>query len=397
MVERGGVSFDGRGPGLVIPYGRQDIQDDDVSAVIAALKSDFITQGPCIPAFEESVCHAVDCAHGVAVSSATAALHIACLALGLERGDLLWTSPITFVASANVGHLCGADVDFVDIDADTFNMSAVALAEKLEQAKQEGRLPKIIMPVHMCGQSCDMEAIGALAREHGISVVEDASHAIGGRFGNRPVGSCAHSDIAVFSFHPVKVVTTAEGGLATTQDAALAERMRLLRTHGVTRDPTLMRGESDGAWYYQQVDLGLNYRMTDIQAALGVSQMSRLEDYVSRRNELAVRYDRLLANMPLDRPGRIESALSAFHLYVVRVDAGRRRQIFDSLRANGIGVNVHYIPVHTQPYWQDRGFRHGQFPYAETYYSRAISIPLFPTMTEDMQDEVVDRLGEALG
>ncbi len=381
----------------MIPYGRQDVQDDDVAAVVAALKSDFITQGPCIPAFEECVCKAVDCAHGVAASSATAALHIACLALGLGKGDLLWTSPITFVASANVGHLCGAEVDFIDIDPKTFNMSAVALAEKLDRAKRDGRLPKIIMPVHMCGQSCDMDAIGALAREHGISVVEDASHAIGGRYGNRPVGSCAHSDIAVFSFHPVKIVTTAEGGMATTQDAKLAERMCLYRSHGVTRDPILMRGESEGAWYYQQIDLGLNYRMTDIQAALGISQMTRLEDYVARRNALATRYDQMLADLSLDRPGRIEQALSAFHLYVVRVDAERRRKIFDSLRASEIGVNVHYIPVHTQPYWQDCGFQRGMFPNAETYYSRAISIPLFPTMTEADQDKVVANLAEALG
>ncbi len=381
----------------MIPYGRQDVQDDDVAAVVAALKSDFITQGPCIPAFEESVCRAADSAHGVAASSATAALHVACLALGLGEGDLLWTSPITFVASANVGHLCGADVDFVDIDPETFNMSASVLADKLERAKKDGRLPKIIMPVHMCGQSCDMDAIGALAREHGISVVEDASHAIGGRYGNRPVGSCAHSDIAVFSFHPVKIVPTAEGGMATTQDAKLAERMRLFRSHGVTRDPDLMRGESEGGWYYQQIDLGLNYRMTDIQAALGVSQMTRLEDYVARRNALATRYDHLLADLPLDRPGRIEQALSAFHLYVVRVEAERRRQVFDSLRSSGIGVNVHYIPVHMQPYWQDHGFRRGQFPNAETYYSRAISLPLFPTMTEVDQDKVVADLAGALG
>ena len=380
----------------MIPYGRQDIQDADVAAVVEALKSDFITQGPCIPAFEECVCKAVDCEYGVAASSATAALHIACLALGLGPGDLLWTSPITFVASANVGHLCGADVDFVDIEAETFNMSAEALATKLEQAKQNGRLPKLIMPVHMCGQSCDMEAIGQLAREHGISVVEDASHAIGGHFGNRPVGSCAHSDIAVFSFHPVKVVTTGEGGLATTQDATLAERMRLFRSHGVTRDARLMQGETEGAWSYQQLELGLNYRMTDIQAALGISQMTRLEDYVARRNALAARYDTLLADLPLDRPGRLDHALSAFHLYVVRVDASRRRQVFDRMRENGIGVNVHYIPVHTQPYWQDHGFHAGQFPNSEAYYSRAISIPLYPTLSETQQDEVVARLSEAL-
>ena len=380
----------------MIPYGRQDIRDEDVAEVVAALRSDFLTQGPRVPAFENAVCAAVGAAHGVAVNSATSALHIACLALGLGKGDILWTSPITFVASANVGHLCGAEVDFVDIDPETFNMSPDALAARLERAKRENRLPKIIMPVHMCGQSCDMAAIGGLAREHGISVIEDASHAIGGRFDNQSVGSCAHSDISVFSFHPVKIVTTAEGGLATTQDAGLAERMRLFQSHGVTRNPDLMKGESEGGWYYQQIELGLNYRMTELQAALGISQVTRLEEYVARRNELADRYDVLLSDLPLKRPGRLERAHSAFHLYVVRVDPDRRRAVFDHMRASGIGVNVHYIPVHTQPYWQNFGFTPEQFPNSLDYYAGAISIPLYPAMSEADQDEVVARLVEAL-
>ena len=380
----------------MIPYGRQDIRQEDIDAVVETLQSDFLTQGPKIPEFEAAIAKATDAAHCVAANSATSALHIACRALGLGPGDLMWTSPITFVASANVGHLCGADVDFVDIDAETFNMSPALLADRLTRAKKDGRLPKIIMPVHMCGLSADMAAIGALAGEFGVSVVEDASHAIGGRFGNRPVGSCQHSDIAVFSFHPVKIVTTAEGGAATTQNADLAQRMELFRSHGVTRNEALYEGESHGAWYYQQVELGLNYRMTDLQAALGVAQMKRLDEYVARRNALADRYDLLLRDLPLDRPGRLDQAYSAFHLYVIRVQASRRRQVFDHLRANGIGVNVHYIPVHTQPYWTRFGFAEGQFPAAEDYYARAISIPLYPAMTDADQDTVVRVLTEAL-
>ena len=380
----------------MIPYGRQDIRWEDVEEVVATLRSDFLTQGPRVPAFENAVAQAVGAEHCVAVNSATSALHIACLALGLGKGDLLWTSSITFVASANVGHLCGADVDFVDVDPETFNMSSAVLAEKLEAAKAAGRLPKVLMPVHMCGQSSDMAAIGSLAREHGVAVIEDASHAVGGRYQGQAVGACAHSDIAVFSFHPVKIVTTAEGGAATTQNPELAERMRLFRSHGVTRDSDLMQGDSHGPWYYQQIELGLNYRLTDLQAALGVSQMRRLDEYVARRNELAQRYDRLLADLPVQRPGRDDQAYSAFHLYVVRVDPDRRRAVFEHLRANGIGVNVHYIPVHTQPYWQRFGFRPGQYPAAEDYYARAISLPLYPTMSERDQDTVVRVFSEAL-
>lgn len=381
----------------MIPYGRQDITEADLAAVQEVLVSDFLTQGPQVPAFEAAVAKAVSARHAVAVNSATSALHVACLALGLGPGDVLWTAPITFVASANVGHLCGAEVDFVDIDPDSFNMCPRALEAKLAQAKAAGRLPKVIMPVHMCGQSADMAAIGALARAYGVRVVEDASHAIGADEGGQPVGACPWSDICVFSFHPVKIVTTAEGGVATTQDPDLAARMARLRSHGVTRDAALMDRPSDGAWYYQQIELGLNYRMTDIQAALGLSQMARLGAYVDRRNVLAERYDRLLADFALALPGRRANSRSSFHLYVIRVAAADRRHVFDTLRARGVGANVHYIPVHLQPYWARHGFAAGDFPAAEAYYAGAISIPLFATMSDTEQDIVVTVLADALG
>jgi len=380
----------------MIPYGRQDITQGDIDAVVDVLRSDFLTQGPQVPLFEKALCAATGAKHAVAVNSATSALHIACLALGLGRGGLLWTSPNTFVATANVGHLCGADVDFVDIDSDTFNMSASALRAKLHAAHEAGKLPDILIVVHMCGQSADMATIGALAREFGVRVIEDASHAIGGRYQEYPVGFCEHSDICCFSFHPVKIVTTAEGGASTTNDAELAARMERLRSHGITRDPALMRGEPDGDWYYQQIELGLNYRMTELQAALGVAQMARLEDYVARRNALAERYDRLLSDLPLRRPGRLSGVLSAFHLYVIRVDPARRKAVFDHMRAAGILVNVHYIPVHTQPYWRDHGFASGDFPAAEAYYAAAISIPLYATLSDEQQDRVVAELARAL-
>ena len=380
----------------MIPYGRQDIRQEDIDRVVEVLRSDFLTQGAQVPVFEAAVAAATGAAHAVAVNSATSALHVACLALGLGPGDILWTSPITFVASANVGRLCGAEVDFVDIDPETFNMSPVALEAKLERAAAAGRLPKVLMPVHMAGQSCDMEAIGALARRYGVRVIEDASHAIGGRLNGVPVGACADSDIAVFSFHPVKIVTTAEGGVATTNDADLAQKMQLYRSHGVTRDPALMDRDSEGGWYYQQIALGLNYRMTELQAALGVSQMTRLGEYVARRNQLADRYDAALGNLPLKRPGRQPGACSAFHLYVVRVGDRQRAPVFARLRDADIGVNVHYIPVHLQPYWRDLGFRPGQFPQAEAYYRGAISIPLYPGLTAQDQDRVIATLADAL-
>ncbi|MBI1220644.1 MAG: UDP-4-amino-4,6-dideoxy-N-acetyl-beta-L-altrosamine transaminase [Rhodobacteraceae bacterium] len=380
----------------MIPYGRQDISEDDIAAVVAVLQSDFLTQGPAVPAFEDAICQVAGAAYGVAVNSATSALHIACMALDLGPGDRLWTVPNTFVASANVGLYCGATVDFVDIDADTYNMSPAALAEKLAAAERDGTLPKVLVPVHFAGQSADMAAIGALARQYGVRVIEDASHAIGATYRNRPVGDCAHSDIAVFSFHPVKIITTAEGGLATTNDAGLAEKMRLARSHGVTREAHLMQADpAPGGWYYEQVSLGYNYRMTEMQAALGLSQLTRLQDFIARRHTLARRYDALLADLPVTLPAQSPDSHSALHLYPVQVD--RRDAVFPALRAAGIGVNVHYIPVHTQPFWQVRGFKWGDFPVAEQYYRRAISIPLYSGLTEADQDRVVAALGAAVG
>jgi UDP-4-amino-4,6-dideoxy-N-acetyl-beta-L-altrosamine transaminase len=373
----------------MIPYGRQDIRQEDIDAVVDVLRSAFLTQGPAVPRFEATVADKVEAKYAVAVNSATSALHIACVALGLRPGDLLWTSPITFVASANCARYCGADVDFVDIELETGNMCPNRLEEKLQEAEALGRLPKILVPVHLAGHSCDMARIGALAKRYGVRVIEDASHAIGGRYGDAPVGSCKHSDIAVFSFHPVKIVTTGEGGMAVTQDAELARHMARLRSHGITRDPGEMTHEPDGSWYYQQLELGWNYRMTDIQAELGTSQMSRLDEYVARRNELANRYDRLFSDLPLRLPARNEGILSAFHLYVMRVEADKRKSIFEELRKRGIGVNLHYIPVHNQPYYQSIGFRNGDYPAAEKYYDSAISIPMFPTMTSNQQDQVV--------
>lgn len=380
----------------MIPYGRQDVRQEDIDAVVEVLRGDFLTQGPVVPRFEAALAAAADAPHAVAASSATAALHLACAALGLGPGDLLWTSPVTFVASANCARYCGADVDFVDIDRATGNLCPDRLEQKLAEAAAQGRLPKIIVPVHLAGLSCDMAGIGALARRHGVRVVEDASHAIGGRADGRPVGACANSDITVFSFHPVKIVTTGEGGAALTRDAGLARHMARLRSHGITREATEMTHPPDGPWYYQQVELGWNYRMTDIQAALGLSQMARLGGYVARRNALAERYDHMLAALPLGLPGRVPGTLSAFHLYVVRVPADRHRRVFEGMRRRGIGVNLHYIPVHLQPYYRDLGFGPGHFPEAERYYAEAISLPLFPTLTEVMQDDVVAALAAEL-
>lgn len=381
----------------MIPYGRQDISPDDIDAVIAVLRSDFLTQGPVVPRFEAAVADWAGAAYGIAVNSATSALHIACLALDLGPGDRLWTSPITFVASANCGVYCGATVDFVDIDPATYNLCPKRLEEKLIAAQKTGTLPKVIVPVHMAGQSCDMEAIGALARAYGVAVIEDASHAIGGLWQGASVGNCAYSDITVFSFHPVKIITTAEGGLATTNNPELAARMGRLRSHGITRDPSLMTHQPDGPWYYQQIDLGLNYRMTEMQAALGLSQMDRLEQFVAHRHLLAERYDAVLSGLPMTTPWRHPYSYSAFHLYIITLDdPSRHRAAFEALRAKEIGVNLHYIPVHLQPYYRNMGFAVGDFPTSEDYYSRAISIPLFATMTTVQQDKVIEALESAL-
>ena len=382
----------------MIPYGRQHITDADIAAVEAVLRSDFLTQGPAVSRFEQAVADHVGAAHGVAVNSATSALHIAGLALDLGPGDWLWTSPNTFVASANCARYCGAKVDFVDIDPRTYNLSVEALSAKLEQAEKRGRLPKIVIPVHFAGQPCDMPAIAALAQRYGFHIIEDASHAIGARCDTEPVGNCRHSDITVFSFHPVKIITTGEGGLATTNNPELAERMCRLRTHGITRDPTRMQGTPDGPWDYHQIELGYNYRMTDIQAALGHSQLQRLDDYIARRHHLAERYHRLLADLPVQTPYQDPRHHSALHLYPIQISdqAGRDRgQLFATLRQASIGVNVHYIPVHTQPDYQRLGFQSGDFPVAEAYYQHAISLPLFPALTEVEQDSVIESLAVA--
>ena len=382
----------------MIPYGRQDITEEDIAAVRDVLSSDFLTQGPAVPAFEAAVAQRVGVPHAVAMNSATSALHVACAAVGLGRGDILWTQPNTFVASANCGVYCGADVDFVDIDPKRYTMCPDRLSEKLRHAAVAGRLPKIVVPVDMCGQSADMDAIGALSRDYGFSVIEDASHAIGGSYRGQAIGSHPDADVTVFSFHPVKIVTSGEGGMAVTRDAALAERMVRLRSHGITRDPAHMTHDSEGPWYYQQIELGWNYRMTDIHAALGLSQVERLVSYVSRRNRLAERYDRAFEGWPLTTPWRDARDLSAFHLYVILVDEPqRRRAVFEELRAAEIGVNVHYIPVHLQPFYRERGFAPGDFPISEAYYDRAISLPLFPALSEAEQDRVIETLGRILG
>lgn len=377
----------------MIPYGRQDIQQSDIDAVIEVLQSDFLTQGPMVPRFERAVAETVGAQHALAVNSATSALHIACLALGLGAGDWLWTTPVTFVASANCGLYCGAKVDFVDIDPHTYNLCPKALEAKLEQAEREGRLPKVVVAVHLCGQPCEMQPIHALGQRYGFCIIEDASHAIGGKYQGDYIGRGKYSDITVFSFHPVKIITTAEGGMALTNDEKLARRMDLLRSHGVTRDPELMTREADGPWYYQQVDLGFNYRMTELQAALGLSQLARLDEYVARRNALAERYDTAFAKLPVITPKQHPESYSGRHLYVIRLKRDElkltHRQVFEALREQGIGVNLHYIPVHTQPYYEQLGFRTGDFPEAERYYAEAISLPLYPTMSEVQQEQVV--------
>lgn len=383
----------------MIPYGRQSIDASDEAAVLEALRSDFLTQGPAVPRFEASLRGATGARHALAMNSATSALHVACLALGLGPGKRLWTTPNTFVASANCGRLCGADVDFVDIDPATLNLCPDALERKLKDAHRSGRRPDIVIPVDFAGLPADMRAIRTLADRWGFRIIEDASHAIGASDGEIPTGAGRVADVTVLSFHPVKIVTTAEGGAALTDHDDLARAMERTRTHGITRDPAQMRGETEGPWYYQQVDLGLNYRMTDLQAALGESQVRRLREFVRMRTELADRYDALLRGLPVVPAPRRAGARSAWHLYVIQLDAAlerRRREVFERMRAAGIGVNVHYIPVHLQPYYRDLGFREGDFPHAERYYRRAITLPLHPGLTHAQQDRVVAALGEVI-
>ena len=383
----------------MIPYGRQDVSQEDIDAVVEVLRSDFLTQGPAVTRFENAVAARVNATHAVAANSATSALHLACMALDLGPGELLWTVPNTFVASANCARYCGADIDFVDIDRETWNMSLPVLKAKLARAKSDGRLPKVLVPVHFAGQPTEEQAIWELAQEFGVKVVEDASHAIGASRDGEPVGSCRWSDITIFSFHPVKIITTAEGGMALTNDAVLAERLALLRSHGITRAPERLTVSVEGAWYYEQQTLGYNYRLTDLHAALGLSQLRRLDEFVERRGALARRYNERLAGLPLQLPTVLPGNVSAFHLYVVRIIAAAgktRRQVFDELRHLGVGVNVHYIPVHLQPYYRMLGFAEGQYPEAEAHGETAITLPLFAALTEEQQDLVIAAVRRVL-
>ncbi|MEO3879213.1 UDP-4-amino-4,6-dideoxy-N-acetyl-beta-L-altrosamine transaminase [Rheinheimera fenheensis] len=381
----------------MIPYGRQHITQSDIDAVTEILQSDFLTQGPAVPAFEERLAELTSAKHAVAVNSATSALHIACLALGIGPGSRVWTSPISFVASANCARYCGADIDFVDVEPDSGNMAVDKLRQKLEAARSSDSLPQLVIPVHLAGSSCDMQQIHYLAKEFGFAVIEDASHAVGASYQDEPVGSCRYSDITVFSFHPVKIITTAEGGMALTNNSDLADKMRLLRSHGISRDESQMTEPSHGVWYYQQLLLGFNYRMTDLQAALGLSQSRRLLPIIQKRQLLAANYHRLLADLPLSLPQLDDINISAWHLFIVRLDDKSKRQaVFNGLRDAGIGVNVHYIPIHTQPYYQQLGFDWGDLPVAEDFYERIISLPMYPELTGEQQQYVADTLAELL-
>ena len=378
----------------MIPYGRQDITKADIDSVVTVLQSDFLTQGPMVPRFEQAVAEYCGSHYAVAANSATSALHIACMALDLGPGDWLWTSPNTFVASANCALYCGAKVDFVDIDPRTYNLCADRLEEKLIEVQRKGRLPKIVVPVHYAGQACDMTRIHALAQQYGFKIIEDASHAIGGRYKGEPIGNGRYSDITIFSFHPVKIITTGEGGMALTQDPVLADRLQRHRSHGVTSEPSQMQPRPDDEiWNYQQISLGYNYRMTDIQAALGVSQMTRLDEFVSRRHAIAERYDVELAELPLQLPWQHPDTYSSYHLYPLRLQLGKlgksQRQVYESLRHQGILVNLHYIPVHRQPYYESLGFEAGYCPEAEQFHTEVLTIPMYSAMTDAQQKQVI--------
>ena len=374
----------------MIPYSRQSISEQDIEEVVQVLRSDMITQGPINKKFEEEICSFTTCKYSVLTNSATSALHLACLALGLGPNDILWTSPNSYVASANVGLFCNAHVDFVDIDLETFNMCVMALEEKLKLAELNGKLPKIVMPVHFAGHSCDMFSISKLAKKYGFRVIEDASHAIGGKYHGEPIGSCTYSDITVFSFHPVKIITAGEGGSAVTNDPLLFENLKLLCSHGVTRDPNKMETKTENSWVYDQIILGFNYRMSDINAALGSSQLKRIDEFTRRRHEIARKYDEELSPLNLITPYRDPKNYSALHLYPIQTD--QRMEIFNWLHSEGIKVNVHYRPIHIQPYWRKKGFLPGDFPNSETYYSKAISLPIHFNLTDDQQDKVIKVL-----
>jgi UDP-4-amino-4,6-dideoxy-N-acetyl-beta-L-altrosamine transaminase len=381
-----------------IPYGRQSIDDNDKIAISEAILDEFLTQGPRVEEFEEALCSKLGAEYGVAVNSATSALHLACMALGVKEGDIVWTSAITFVASANCARYCGADVDFVDVDSRTYNMSPEALSSKLKVASELGRLPKVVIPVHLTGQPCDMEAIHKLSKQYGFSIIEDASHATGAEYKGSTIGSCEFSDIAIFSFHPVKIITTGEGGAALTNSSVLAKKMRHLRSHGITRNPEDFNDTSQPGFYYEQQELGFNYRLTDFQAALGLSQLKKLDSFLARRRQIAKYYDEQLSNLNLKRPSQEEWGLSAWHLYVIRVGdpnyPKKRNTMFEKLRENGIGVNLHYIPVYRHPYYEKLGYRVQDFPESESYYSQAISIPIHPELTQAEQDLVIRLIAE---
>lgn len=385
---------------ILIPYGRQSISEADIEAVAEVLRSDFLTQGPVVPAFEQAVTELTGAKHGIAANSATSALHLACIALGVGPGDSVWTSPLTFVASSNAALYCGAEVDFIDVDERTYNLCPERFEERLKGAAAAGKLPKVVIPVHLAGQSCEMEAIHAAASRYGVRIIEDASHAIGGSYRSKPVGSCQFSDITIFSFHPVKIVTTGEGGMAMTNDSELADLMGLDRSHGITRDPGILQHQDEGPWYYEQQRLGFNYRMTDICAALGLSQLTRINEFVDRRRKIAAIYDEAFADLPVRGPWQHPDTQSAWHLYIIRIDRRRtscsHRDIFDALRNAGIGVNLHYIPVYRHPYYRVLGFGQGHCPNAEAYYAEAISLPMYPGLSDDDQRRVIAEVTKAV-
>ncbi|MCX6237708.1 MAG: UDP-4-amino-4,6-dideoxy-N-acetyl-beta-L-altrosamine transaminase [Bacteroidia bacterium] len=385
----------------MIPYGRQTISEEDIQAVVDILRSDYLTQGPTVPAFEKAVSRYCGSKYAVAVNSATSALHISCLVLGVKPGDIVWTSPITFVASANCALYCGATVDFVDIDPRTYNISLDLLTSKLEKAKRDGNLPKVVIPVHLAGQPCDMMGIHALSKQYGFKIIEDASHAIGGKYRGEPIGNCHYSNITVFSFHPVKIITTGEGGMAMTNDAKIANQLTRLRSHGITRVPQEMTHLPDGPWYYQQIELGFNYRMTDFQAALGLSQLHRIDEFVTKRHAIAKRYNELLSDLWVTTPWQHPDSYSGMHLYIIRLKRAEinfsHKELFERLRSNAILVNLHYIPIYRHPYFESKGFNRKDFPEAEAYYAEAMTLPIYPTLTEEEQIEVVERLKSPIG